>query len=196
MNSKLFQAIFNKNPNDYTDAQKLKMISTVQKAIQSAPTRPNDSILFLKGDDVQKVMDLSKLFKLYTDCFGSNIKINPSHIYAFYITGTSVSSIVSTLTIEIDETTATLWNVCNDLQIKGGYMRSLMDASLDYIRKKYIRKKYIRKKCGVKTVQLYVLLSNPYYEKAVALYRSRGFKVDTQFISEYGDRIRMIYTFL
>jgi hypothetical protein len=188
MNSKLFQAIFNKNPNDYTDAQKLKMISTVQKAIQSAPTRPNDSILFLKGDDVQKVMDLSKLFKLYTDCFGSNIKINPSHIYAFYITGTSVSSIVSTLTIEINETMATLWNVCNDLQIKGGYMRSLMDASLDYIR--------THKKCRVKTVQLYVLLSNPYYEKAVALYRSKGFKVDTQFVSEYGDRIRMTYRFL
>jgi hypothetical protein len=191
MNSKLFQAIFNKNPNDYTDAQKLKMISTVQKAIQSAPTRPNDSILFLKGDDVQKVMDLSKLFKLYTDCFGSNIKINPSHIYAFYITGTSVSSIVSTLTIEINETMATLWNVCNDLNVKGGYMRLLMDASLDYIRKKYIRKKW-----GIKTVQLYVLLSNPYYDKAVALYRSKGFKVDTQFVSEYGDRIRMIYSFL
>ena len=186
MNSKLFQAIFNKNPNDYTDAQKLKMISTVQKAIQSAPTRPNDSILFLKGDDVQKVMDLSKLFKLYTDCFGSN-KIYPSHIYAFYITGTSVSSIVSTLTIEINETSATLWNVCNDLNVKGGYMRLLMDASLDYIRKKYTHKKW-----GVKTVQLYVLLSNPYYDKAVALYRSRGFKVDTQFVSEYSDRIRMI----
>jgi ribosomal protein S18 acetylase RimI-like enzyme len=95
---------------------------------------------------------------------------------------------VSTLTIEINETTATLWDVCNDLNVKGGYMRLLMDASLDYIR--------THKKWGVKTVQLYVLLSNPYYEKAVALYKSRGFKVDTQFVSEYGDRIRMIYRFL
>lgn len=190
MNSKLFQAIFNKNPNDYTDAQKLEMISITRKAIQSAPTRSTDSILFLRGDDVQKVMDLSKLDELYTDCFGSNIKINPSHIYAFYITGTSVSSIVSTLTIEIDGTLATLWNVCNDLRIKGGYARMLMDASLDYI-----RKKYIRKNLGLKKVQLYVLLSNPYYEKAVALYRSKGFKVDTQFMSEYGDRIRMSYRF-
>lgn len=192
VNAKLFQTIFNRNPKYYTDAEKLEMISITRKAIQPAPTRPNDSILFLKGDDVQKVMDLSKLDELYTDCFGSSIKINPSHIYAFYITGTSVSSIVSTLTIEIDGdgTSATLWNVCKDLRIKGGYTRMLMDASLDYI-----RKKYNRKKLGVKNVQLCVLLSNPYYDKAVALYESRGFKIDKRFVSEYGDRIRMSYRF-
>ena len=89
MNSKLFQAIFNKNPKRYTDAQKLEMISTVQKAIQPAPTRPNDSILFLKGDDVQKVMDLSKLFKLepYNDIkeiiFEYIIKKNNSNLKKF-----------------------------------------------------------------------------------------------------------------
>jgi hypothetical protein len=57
-------------------------------------------------------------------------------------------------------------------------------------------KKYTHKKWGAKNVQLYVLLRNPYYDKAVALYKSRGFKVDTQFVSEYGDRIRMTYSFL
>jgi hypothetical protein len=192
INSKLFQIIFNKNPNHYTETKKMEMINTVRKAIQPAPNHPTDSILFLKGDEVQKVMDLSKLDELYTECFGSSIEIDPLHIYAFYIVGKSVSSIVSTLSIEIDGdgTSATIWNVCNDLQIKGGYMRLLMDASLDYI-----RKKYIRKKLGLKKVQLYVLLSNPYYDKAVALYKSRGFKIDTRFVSEYGDRIRMSYRF-
>ena len=190
MNSKLFQIIFNKNPNHYTDAKKMEMINTVRKAIQPAPNHPTDSILFLKGDEVQKVMDLLKLDKIYTECFGSSIEINPLYIYAFYIVGKSVSSIVSTLSIEIDGTSATIWNVCNDLQIKGGYMRGLMDASLDYI-----RKKYIRKKLGVKKAQLYVLLSNPYYDKAVALYKSRGFEIDTRFVSKYGDRIRMSYRF-
>ena len=190
MNSKLFQIIFNKNPNHYTDAKKMEMINTVRKSINPVPNHPTDSILFLKGDDVQKVMDISKLDEIYTKCFGSSIKINPLHIYAFYIVGNSVSSIVSTLSIEIDGTSATLWSVCNDLQIKGGYMRVLMDASLDYI-----RKKYIRKKLGVKKAQLYVLLSNPYYDKAVALYKSRGFEIDTRFVSKYGDRIRMSYRF-
>jgi hypothetical protein len=185
MNSKLFQIIFNKNPNHYTDAKKMEMINTVRKAINPVPNHPTDSILFLKGDEVQKVMDLSKLDEIYTKCFGSGIEINPLHIYAFYIVGKSVSSIVSTLSIEIDGTSATLWNVCNDLQIKGGYMRALMDASLDYI----------RKKLGLKKVQLYVLKSNPYYDKAVALYKSRGFEIDTQYVSKYGDRIRMIYRF-
>ena len=64
-------------------------------------------------------------------------------------------------------------------------MRALMDASLDYIRKKF----------GLKKVQLYVLKSNPYYDKAVALYKSRGFEIDTRYVSKYGDRIRMIYRF-
>lgn len=186
MNSKLFQIIFNKNPNHYTDAKKMEMINTVRKAIQPAPNHPTDSILFLKGDEVQKVMDLSKLDKLYTECFGSSIEIKPLHIYAFYIVGKSVSSIVSTLSIEIDDKLATLWNVCNDLKIKGGYMRVLMDASLDYI----------RKKLGVKKTQLYVLQHNPYYDKAVALYKSRGFEIDKRFVSKYGDRIRMSYRFL
>ena len=185
VNSKLFQIIFNKNPNHYTEAKKMEMINTVRKAINQAPNHPTDSILFLKGDEVQKVMDLSKLDEIYTKCFGSSIEINPLHIYAFYIVGKSVSSIVSTLSIEIDGTSATIWNVCNDLQIKGGYKRALMDASLDYI----------RKKLGLKKVQLYVLQRNPYYDKAVALYKSRGFEIDTRYVSKYGDRIRMIYRF-
>jgi hypothetical protein len=183
MNSKLFQIIFNKNPNHYTNAKKMEMINTVRKAINPVPNHPTDSILFLKGDEVQKVMDLSKLDEIYTKCFGSGIEINPLHIYAFYIVGKSVSSIVSTLSIEI--VNGTIWNVFNDLQIKGGYMRALMDASLDYIRKKF----------GLKKVQLYVLKSNPYYDKAVALYKSRGFEIDTRYVSKYGDRIRMIYRF-
>ena len=183
MNSKLFQIIFNKNPNHYTNAKKMEMINTVRKAINPVPNHPTDSILFLKGDEVQKVMDLSKLDEIYTNCFGSGIEINPLHIYAFYIVGKSVSSIVSTLSIEL--VIGTIWNVCNDLQIKGGYMRALMDASLDYIRKKF----------GLKKVQLYVLKSNPYYDKAVALYKSRGFEIDTRYVSKYGDRIRMIYRF-
>ena len=185
-NPKWFKTIFNKNPKRYTDVQKLKMIRTVQKAIQPAPTRPKDSILFLKGDAVQKVMDLSKINTLYEECFGDS-DIDTSYIYAFYIVGKSVSSIVSTIAIEVDnKSSATLWNVCNDLQIKGGYMRVLMDATLEYI----------HKKLGLKKVQLYVLLSNPYYDKAVALYKSKGFKVDTRFVSEYGDRIRMSHHFL
>ena len=48
MNSKLFQIIFNKNPNHYTNAKKMEMINTVRKAINPVPNHPTDSILFLK----------------------------------------------------------------------------------------------------------------------------------------------------
>jgi len=191
VNPKRFQSVFNKNPEHYTHAEQKEMIAIMQNAVKKVPDRPNDTVLFLKGDTVEKVMDMSTLNLLYYDCFKSKLYINPSYIYAFYITGISVISVVSMLTIDTsDVSSVTLWNVCKDLRLKGGYARVLMDVSLDYI-----RKKYIRKKLGVKNVQLYVLLRNPYYEKAVALYKSRGFKVDTQFVSEYGDRIRMIYRF-
>jgi len=197
VNPKRFQSVFNKNPEHYTDAEQKEMIRILRKAIKKVPDRPNDTVLFLRGDDVEKVMDVPKINAIYNDCFKSKLYINPSHIYAFYITGASVRSIASMLTIDTsDVSSVTLWNVCKDLRLKGGYARMLMDVSLDYIRKKYIRKKYTHKKWGAKNVQLYVLLRNPYYDKAVALYKSRGFKVDTQFVSEYGDRIRMIYSFL
>lgn len=216
VNAKLFQTIFNRNPKYYTDAEKKEMIAIMRKAItrnaimrnaimqntitrnaRDMHARSNDTILFLRGDNVEKVMDMSKINTIYNECFKSDLYINPSHIYAFYIVGASVTSVVSMLSIEIDGdgTSATMWNVCKDLRIKGGYTRMLMDASLDYIRKKYIRKKYIHKKLGVKKVQLYVLKNNSYYDKAVALYKSRGFKIDTRFVSEYGDRIRMSYRF-
>ena len=197
VNPKRFQSVFNKNPEHYTDAEQKEMIRILRKAVKKVPDRPNDTVLFLRGDDVEKVMDMPKINAIYNDCFKSKFDdrddaINPSHIYAFYITGASVISVVSMLTIDTSNVSSvTLWNVCKDLRLKGGYARVLMDVSLDYI-----RKKYIRKKLGVKNVQLYVLLRNPYYEKAVALYKSRGFKVDTRFVSEYGDRIRMIYSFL
>ena len=202
VNAKLFQTIFNRNPKYYTDAEKKEMIAIMRKAImrnaitrnaKSMPSRSNDTILFLRGDNVEKVMDMSKINTIYNECFKSDLYINPSHIYAFYIVGASVTSVVSMLSIEIDGdgTSATMWNVCKDLRIKGGYTRMLMDASLDYI-----RKKYIRKNLELKKVQLYVLKNNPYYDKAVALYKSRGFKIDTRFVSKYGDRIRMSYRFL
>jgi ribosomal protein S18 acetylase RimI-like enzyme len=200
VNAKLFQTIFNRNPKYYTDAEKKEMIAITRKAImqkaimrnaKDMPARSNDTILFLRGDNVEKVMDMSKINTIYNECFKSDLYINPSHIYAFYIVGASVTSVVSMLTIDkTDVSSVTLWNVCKDLRIKGGYTRMLMDASLDYI-----RKKYIHKKLGVKKVQLYVLKNNSYYDKAVALYKSRGFKIDTRFVSEYGDKIRMSYRF-
>lgn len=205
VNAKLFQTIFNRNPKYYTDAEKKEMIAIMRKGImrnaimrnaKSMPARSNDTILFLRGDNVEKVMDMSKINRIYNECFKNDLYINPSHIYAFYIVGASVTSVVSMLTIDTtDVSSVSLWNVCKDLRIKGGYTRMLMDASLDYIRKKYIRKKYIRKNLGLKKVQLYVLKNNPYYDKAVALYKSRGFKIDTRFVSKYGDRIRMSYRF-
>ena len=191
VNAKLFQTIFNRNPKYYTDAEKKEMIAIMRNAI-TMPARSNDTILFLRGDNVEKVMDMSKINRIYNECFKNDLYINPSHIYAFYIVGTSVTSVVSMLTIDTtDASSVLLWNVCKDLRIKGGYTRMLMDASLDYI-----RKKYIRKNLGLKKVQLYVLNNNPYYDKAVALYKSRGFKIDTRFVSKYGDRIRMSYRFL
>lgn len=189
VNAKLFQTIFNRNPKYYTDAQKLEMIAIMRKAVKAMPARSNDTVLFLRGDNVEKVMDMSKINRIYNECFKSDLYINPSHIYAFYIVGASVTSVVSMLTIDTtDVSSVSLWNVCKDLRIKGGYTRMLMDASLDYI-----RKKYIRKNLGLKKVQLYVLKNNPYYDKAVALYKSRGFEIDTRFVSKYGDRIRMSY---
>ena len=200
VNAKLFQTIFNRNPKYYTDAEKKEMIAIMRNAItrnaitrnaKSMPALSNDTILFLRGDNVEKVMDMSKINRIYNECFKNDLYINPSHIYAFYIVGASVTSVVSMLTIDTtDVSSVSLWNVCKDLRIKGGYTRMLMDASLDYI-----RKKYIRKNLGLKKVQLYVLKNNPYYDKAVALYKSRGFKIDTRFVSKYGDRIRMSYRF-
>lgn len=64
------------------DIQKPKMeiINSVRKTIQLAPHQIDSILFFLKGDEVQKVMDLSKLDKIYTKCFGN----------AFYIFGKSV----------------------------------------------------------------------------------------------------------
>ena len=74
VNPKLFQTIFNKNPKHYTDDEKMEMIAImrkaiIRKAVQSAQTRSNDTILFLRGDNVEKVMDMSKINRIYNECF-------------------------------------------------------------------------------------------------------------------------------
>ena len=180
MNAKVFKTIFNKDPTQYTDDEKRKMIRIVWNNFYRVQDHPKDGILFLKSDNVYAIMDIVKIRKLYKACFGNGeLNFSPNYIYAFYIVGTSLRSIVSTVTIEINDTTATLWNVCNDLKIKKGYMRLLMGATLRYIRKNF----------RIKTIQLYVLKSNPYYEKAIALYELNGFKEDERFLEE--DRIKM-----
>lgn len=77
-----------------------------------------------------------------------------------------ISSIVSILTIEQEQDMeqVSIWNACNDLSVKGGYMRLLFDAVHQYA---IMNDKSV--------IILYVALDNPYFQKAVQLYIEKGF---------------------
>jgi hypothetical protein len=123
---------------------------------------------------------LLKLSDLFEKCFGKDEEenidnfITENNVLCVYIKdyvkkmsiSKLISSIVSIVIIEINNTqTVTLYNVCNDLTIKGGYMRQLLH--------------FIKLILSVSTftqLLLFVEYSNPFFKKAVELYKEKGFK--------------------
>ena len=153
-------------------------------------TNNNDSIWMISQKKYKTFLSLSlknklkdKLFKLFSYCFKDeddedfNILKEKENIFCFYIKdfkdhlkkeaiSTIISSIVSVVIVEVNNSKrVTLWNICNDLKFKKGYMRGLMDVL-----------KLVLIVSGIKTIRLYIEKVNPYLEKALALYNEKGFK--------------------
>lgn len=117
--------------------------------------------------------------RLYTACFheSDSMIFHPGHsksyLFAFYFIkgksekSISLGTIASTMVIELHkkEKVGTIWSVCNNFDIKGGYMRTLFDYVIRYA-----------SSLSLSHLRLFVRFDNPYYEKARALYESKGFK--------------------
>ena len=77
-----------------------------------------------------------------------------------------ISSIASIILVKLtSKYISELWYICNDLEIKKGYMRHLINIT-----------KLFLKSYGIKKIYLYLEYDNPYYKKALQLYKDRGFK--------------------
>lgn len=120
----------------------------------------------------------NKLSKLLNLCFKSDEEddyselLKDDYIYCFYIDGKPkttlkmISSIASIILVKLtSKYISELWYICNDLEIKKGYMRHLINIT-----------KLFLKSYGIKKIYLYLEYDNPYYKKALQLYKDRGFK--------------------
>ena len=161
-------------------------------------TNNDDSIWIISQKKYKTFLSLqmkshlkNKLQQLFSYCFKDDDEDNfdilkeKENIFCFYIKDVKdhltkdklaviISSIVSVVIVEVNNSKrVTLWNICNDLKFKKGYMRGLMDVL-----------KLVLIVAGIKTIQLYIEKTNPYLEKALALYREKGFKKVT---SKYND---------
>ena len=111
--------------------------------------------------------------RLYKACFHQTDSIifhpGQSHLYvfAFYFIRGVTDTIASTMVIELrkKEKMGMIWSVCNNFDIKGGYMRVLFDYVIRYATVYPLTR-----------LRLFVRFDNPFYEKAIALYESKGFK--------------------
>jgi len=73
-----------------------------------------------------------------------------------------IESIASIAFIKKEARLQSIWNVCNDLSVKGGYMRCLFDQIKWYYE-------------FFDGLYLHVAFSNPFFKRAVCLYLSKGF---------------------
>lgn len=161
-------------------------------------TNNDDSIWMISQKKYKSFLSLQmknqlkkKLFELFSYCFKDDEEDNfdilkePENIFCFYIKDfkdqltkekipTIISSIVSIVIVEVNNSKrVTLWNICNDLKFKKGYMRGLMDVL-----------KLVLIVAGIKTIGLYIEKTNPYLEKALALYKEKGFRKVTSKLND------------
>lgn len=135
--------------------------------------------------------------KLYQHAqFKGNTVFLQHHTFFIYIRGTYyhrngypfhrdivrlVNSIVSiALTKKEPKRLYSIWNVCNDLTIKGGYMRCLFDQMKWYYE-------------FFDGLILHVAFSNMFFKRAVCLYISKGFTYVKKPTSYQDIAITMIY---
>jgi hypothetical protein len=125
----------------------------------------------------------SKIQSMYQEAsFKGNTVFLPDHMFFIYTKGLYrhrkgfptrdikrlVDSIVSIALVKQDShDSCSIWNVCNVLSIKGGYMRVLFDQIKWYY-------EYFR------VLTLHVAFSNPFFERAISLYLCKGFIYDTE----------------
>ena len=125
----------------------------------------------------------SKIQAMYKAAsFKGNTVFLSDHIFYIYIKGTYHhrkgfptkdikrlnDSVVTIALVKQDSNdSCSIWNVCNDLSIKGGYMRVLFDQIKWYY-------EFFR------VLTLHVAFDNPFFERAISLYLSKGFFYDTQ----------------
>jgi len=142
-----------------------KKIKTFSKIIQKKLTNKLSNLLNLcfkskdEDEDKDDNDDYSEILK-------------DDYIYCFYIDGKPkttlkmISSIASIVLVQItSKYVSELWYICNDLEIKKGYMRHLINII-----------KLFLKSYGIKKIYLYLEHDNPYYKKALQLYKDKGFK--------------------
>ena len=160
-----------------------RQLKTIPKIKDSVWIIPQVDLFNYATPDEISILS-AKVISLYKEGFPGSSFDGPlfndiPYIFVFYIRGhyksedgfpqhhqfnDFVFNIVSTLKLEPEEKNRcwSLWNVCNDLTVKGGYMRRLFDILLPSFPKRT-------------HLILHVAFKNPYILKAVKLYLEKGF---------------------